>query len=88
MYAESLLTTIFEPGNVEVISETDSKAITAFSNDGSDSELCCENFLHDVMTLAKSKSLTEQACKNLLYRKLQAGARSLLDSHLDLHSIS
>ena len=65
-----LLTTSFEPGNIDVISENDSKAITAFSNGGSDSKLLCENFQRDVMTLAQSKSITEQACKQLLHRKL------------------
>ena len=82
-----LLTQLYEPGLIEVISENDSKAISPFDNTGTDSELKCENFLQDIITISKSKTLTESAYKHLLCRKLQSGARPLLDSHLDLHSI-
>ena len=40
-----------------------------------------------VITLAKSKSLSELACKHLLYKKLQTGARALMDSHLDITNL-
>ena len=82
-----LLTTLYTAGQTEIISENDSKSVVAFENSGVDSELKCETFLQDVVNLAKSKQLSEAACKNLLYRKLQAAARALLDSHLDLHGV-
>ena len=82
-----LLTSLYEVGALEVVSENDAKSVLLFENVGSDSELKAETFLQDVINLAKSKNLSETACKNLLYRKLQASARALLDSHLDLHDV-
>ena len=70
-----------------MISENDAKSVLPFDNTGSDSELKAETFLQDVINLSKSKTLSETACKNFLYRKLQASARSLLDSHLNLHDV-
>ena len=80
-----LLTQLYTVGATEMISENDSKSIVPFCNVGVDSELKCEIFLQDIVNLAKSKQLSQVACKNLFYRKLAASARSLFDSHLDLH---
>ena len=80
-----LLTQLYTVGGTEMISENDSKSIVPFCNVGSDAELKCEIFLQDIVNLAKSKQLSQVACKNLFYRKLAASARSLFDSHLDLH---
>ena len=82
-----LLTSLYMAGGVQVISENDTKSLLAFDNTGHDSELKAETFLQDFINLSKSKNLTEMACKNLLYRKLQSSARALLDSHLDLHDV-
>ena len=80
-----LLTQLYTVGVTEQISENDSKSISPFCNVGADAELKCEIFLQDIVNLAKSKQLSQVACKNLFYRKLAASARSLFDSHLDLH---
>ena len=80
-----LLTQLYEVGVTEQISENDAKSIPPFCNVGTDAELKCEIFLQDIVNLAKSKQLSQTACKNLFYRKLAASSRSLFDSHLDLH---
>ena len=82
-----LLTTLYEPGITTSVTENDAKGVKPFTNCEVDAELVCESFLQDVVTLAKSKNLTEQAFKHLLYKKLQTSARALYDSHLDLHGI-
>ena len=74
-----LLTAMFEPGEVDIISENDSKGVSGFDNCGQDSELKCEVFLQEIVTLSKSKQLSQLACKNLFYRKLQSSARALFD---------
>ena len=82
-----LLTTLYEVGITTSVTENDAKGVQPFTNCESDAELVCEGFLQDVVTLAKSKNLTEQAFKHLLYKKLQTSARALYDSHLDLHGV-
>ena len=82
-----LLTTLYEVGITTSVTENDAKGVTPFTNTEAEAELVCESFLQDVVTLAKSKNLTEEAFKHLLYKKLQTSARALYDSHLDLHGI-
>ena len=64
-----LLTAIYDVGDVHTISENDSKGINCFNNTGSDVELNCEIYLQDLVTLAKSKNLSANAFKHLLYKK-------------------
>ena len=82
-----LLTSLYEVGLTTSVTQNDAKGVKPFTNCEAEAELVCESFLQDVVTLAKSKSLTEEAFKHLLYKKLQTSARALYDSHLDLHGI-
>ena len=45
-----LLTTVYTVGNVNTISENDSKGVQCFNNVGSEVELNCEIFLQDLVT--------------------------------------
>ena len=82
-----MLTTLYTVGDTASESENDAKGVKPFTNTESEAELVCEGFLQDVVTLAKSKNLNEEAFKHLLYKKLQHSACALYDSHLDLHGV-
>ena len=82
-----MLTTLYTVGDTASVSESDAKGVKPFTNTESEAELVCEGFLQDVVTLAKSKNLNEEAFKHLLYKKLQHSACALYDSHMDLHGV-